>query len=56
MKGPVDVHDVQVMGNGTCGSYLCGPVEQMAHIIGNAASSSASVNSDGGYWGVVGRD
>ncbi|KAF3036657.1 hypothetical protein E8E12_001833 [Didymella heteroderae] len=60
LRGPVDVENFLVVTNKTCGSYMCGPVNEMAHIIGNAAFASVSVNSEGGYseggyWGVVGR-
>ncbi|KAF3049933.1 hypothetical protein E8E11_009677 [Didymella keratinophila] len=56
LRGPVDVDDFQAVTNKTCGSYTCGPVEDMAHIIGNTAPAPAPTNSEGGFWGVVGHD
>ncbi|KAJ4402489.1 hypothetical protein N0V91_007203 [Didymella pomorum] len=56
LRGPVNIDNFQAVTNKTCGSYMCGPVEDMAQIIGDTDSASASTNSEGGYWGVVGRD
>lgn len=42
--------------NKTCGSYMCGPFDDMANIIGNTAPAGESTNTEGGYWGVVSRD
>ena len=52
--GPVDVDNIQAVPDMACDSYMCGPVKEMAHIVGDIAAASASVNSEGGYWGVVG--
>ncbi|KAF2633546.1 hypothetical protein BU25DRAFT_486614 [Macroventuria anomochaeta] len=51
--GPVDIDNLQALPDIACDSYLCGPVEEMAEMIGNTASAFA--NSEGGHWGVVGR-
>lgn len=56
LRGPVDVYDFKAVTNKTCGSYLCGSVKEMAHIIDDDASASASTYPVGGYWGIVGRD
>ncbi|KAF1923816.1 uncharacterized protein M421DRAFT_306422 [Didymella exigua CBS 183.55] len=53
-NGPVDVDNLQAVPDMACDSYMCGPVEEMAHIISNTAS--VYTNSEGGHWGVVGRD